>query len=159
MSAFWIVLIVFGTIGLIVGVLLLVKRWFIAMIATARAKLDAIAAGRVPKRIDDRANFFGLESKSAMQLRGNGVLALYDSEVIFVQLMIDHVIRIPVDSITEITTVKGWKGKTIFRDLLKVSWSTAGTPESVVWFVMDLPGWLDALRRAQPDARTGDAAR
>src|SRR5688572_22492635 len=142
MSTPWILLIVFGTIGLIVGVLLLVKRWFLSMIATARAKLDGIAAGRVPKLLDERANFFGLESKSAAQLRGNGVLALYETELIFVQLMIDHVIRIPVESITEITTVKGFKGKTIFRDLLKVSWSTAGTPESVVWFVMDLPAWL-----------------
>lgn len=152
MSAFWVVLIVFGTIGLIVGILLLVKRWLSSMIATARAKLDLIAAGRVPKLVDERANFFGLESKSAAQMRGNGVLGLYESEVIFVHLMIDRVLRIPIDSITEVTTVKGFKGKTILRDLLKVSWSTAGTPESVVWFVVDLPSWLDALRRAQPNA-------
>lgn len=155
MSAIWILLIVFGSIGLIVGILLLVKRWFLSMIATARAKLDLIAAGRVPKLVDDRANFFGLESKSRAQVRGNGVLGLYERELIFVHLMIDRVLRIPVDSITEIATVKAWKGKTIFRDLLKVSWSTAGTPESVVWFVVDLPGWLDALRRAQPSAATG----
>jgi hypothetical protein len=147
-----IVLIVLAAVGFTVALLWLVKRWFLAMIATARAKLDGLAAGRVAKRLDDRANFFGLASGAAMQLRGNGVLALYDTELIFVQLMIDRVIRIPVESITEITTTKGFKGKTVFRALLKVTWSTAGAPETAAWLVGDLQGWLDALGRARPSA-------
>jgi hypothetical protein len=152
MPATTIALIVLGGLGFTIAVLWLVKRWFLSMLAAARAKLDGFAAGRVAKRLDDRANFFGVDSKSAAQLRGNGVLALYDTEVIFVQLMIDRVIRIPVTEITEITTTKVWKGKTIFRDLLKVTWREGASTETAVWFVVDLPGWLDALRRAQPSA-------
>ena len=152
-----IVLIVSAAIGLLVALLWLVKRWLMSMVATARAKLDGIAAGRVAKRIDERANFFGVASGAAMQTRGNGVLALYDTELVFVQLMIDRVLQIPVASITEVTTTKAFKGKTILRDLLKLTWSTAGATETAAWFVVDLQGWLDALRRTQPAAASAAA--
>lgn len=135
-----------------IAVLWLVRRWFHSMVATARAKVDALAVGRVAKRIDEGARFFGVGSKSAAQLRGNGVLALYETEVIFVQLMIDRVIRIPVDAIVEVTTAKGFKGKTIFRDLLTITWRLDGGTETAGLFVVDLPGWLGALKQAQPSA-------
>ena len=139
-------------LGSALAVLWLVRQWFLGMVATARAKVEAIAGGRIAKRIDDRANFFGLGSRSAAQLRGNGVLALYDDELVFVQLMIGREIRIPTDALVEVTTAKSQKGKTIFRDLLKVTWRLDGGTQSVVWFVVDLQGWLDALGRARPSA-------
>ena len=139
-------------LGSAIAVLWLVRRWFYSMVATARAKLDALAAGRIAKRVDDRARFFGVGSKSAAQLRGNGVLALYETELIFVQLMIDRVIRIPIDAIVEVTTAKSFKGKTIFRDLLTITWRLDGGTETVGLFVVDLQGWLAALKQAQPSA-------
>ena len=80
------------------------------------------------------------------------MLALYDDELVFVQLMIGREIRIPTDALVEVTTAKSQKGKTIFRDLLKVTWRLDGGTQSVVWFVVDLQGWLDALGRARPSA-------
>lgn len=143
---------VLGGLGSALAALWLVRRWFHSMVATARAKIDALAAGRIAKRIDAGARFFGVGSKSAAQLRGNGVLALYETEVIFVQLMIDRVIRIPIEAIVEVTTAKGFKGKTIFRDLLTITWRLDGDTETVGLFVVDLPGWLGALKQAQPSA-------
>ncbi len=90
--------------------------------------------------------------KSAAQLRGIDVLALYDDELVFVRLMVGRQIRIPTDARVEVTTAKSRKGKPIFRDLLKVTWRLDGGTQSVVWFVVDLQGWLDALGRARLSA-------
>lgn len=102
-------------------------------------------AGLVPLRESD-ANSFGVESGGAWQVRGNGNLALTEDELLFAQWVPNRLLRIPRDSIAEVTTVGSHLGKTIRRDLLKVAWTTElGERNSIALWVRDLDGWLAAL--------------
>lgn len=155
MSTLGVLLTVFGSIAGLVLLLLLVGRWVRSMLAAARRKLDSVAAGRVPLRVHERVNFFGVQSASAMQARGNGVLGLYETEIVFVQVMIDRVIRIPLSSITAVAIAKSFLGKTIFRDLLTVTWSHAGIEDCAAWYVGDAQVWIHAI----DEARSASGAR
>jgi hypothetical protein len=58
-----------------------------------------------------------------------------------------RLLRIPRDSIVEVTKARSHLGKWIARDLLKVVWTTdLGTQDSIALWVRDLDGWLEALR-------------
>lgn len=93
------------------------------------------------------ANSFGVESAGRWQVRGNGNLALTEHELLFAQWMPNRLVRIPRDSIVEVTTARSHLGKWIARDLLKVVWTTdLGTQDSIALWVKDLDGWLEALR-------------
>jgi len=96
---------------------------------------------------EDDANSFGVESAGKWQVRGNGNLALTKHELLFAQWVPNRLVRIPRDSIVEVTTARSHLGKTVFRDLLKVTWTTElGTQDSIALWVKDLDGWLEALR-------------
>jgi hypothetical protein len=111
-----------------------------------RRRAEAHFAGLALLREDD-ANSFGVESAGVWQVRGNGNLALTKHELLFAQWVPNRLLRIPRDSIVEVTTVRSHLGKTIRRDLLKVVWSTdLGTRDSIALWVEDLDGWLEALR-------------
>jgi hypothetical protein len=102
-------------------------------------------AGRALLREDD-ANSFGVESAGKWQVRGNGNLALSEGELLFAQWVPNRLVRIPRNSIVEVTKTRSHLGKTIFRDLLKVVWTTElGTEDSIALWVKDLDGWLVAL--------------
>ena len=95
---------------------------------------------------EEDANSFGVESAGAWQVRGNGRLALTKHELLFAQWIPNRLLRIPRDSIVEVTTTRSHLGKTVGRDLLKVVWSTdLGTQDSIALWVKDLDGWLEAL--------------
>lgn len=80
-------------------------------------------------------------------MRGNGNLALTKHELLFAQWVPNRLLRIRLDSIVDVTTVRSHLGKTIRKDLLKVVWSTdLGTKDSIALWVADLDGWLEALR-------------
>jgi hypothetical protein len=97
----------------------------------------------VPLREGD-ANSFGVESAGALQVRGNGTLALIEEELLFAQWVPNRLLRIPCDAIYEVTTAKSHLGKTVGRELLKVSWtSELGERDSIALWVKDLGGWLD----------------
>jgi hypothetical protein len=103
-------------------------------------------AGLILVREED-ANSFGVESAGKWQVRGNGNLALTEHELLFAQWVPNRLVRIPRKSIVEVTTARSHLGKTIFRDLLKVVWTTGiGTEDSIALSVKDLDGWLDGLR-------------
>ena len=95
---------------------------------------------------DLQALGFGLESKGATQLRGNGALVLTAKELHFFQFTPASDTRIPLDAITEVKTVKSHLGKTIGRDLLHVSFAADGTPDSMAWAVTDVSAWTGLLR-------------
>jgi hypothetical protein len=92
------------------------------------------------------ANSFGVESGGKWQMRGNGTLALTRHELLFAQWVPNRLVRIPRDSIVEVTTARSHLGKTIGRSLLKVVWDTeVGVRDSTALWVQDLDGWLEAL--------------
>lgn len=102
-------------------------------------------AGVTVLRHED-ANSFGVESAGKWQVRGNGNLALTDHELLFAQWVPNRLVRTPRKSIAEVTTARSHLGKTIFRDLLKVVWTTdLGAQDSIALWVKDLDGWLAAL--------------
>lgn len=95
---------------------------------------------------EEDANSFGVESAGRWQVRGNGNLALTEQELLFAQWVPNRLVRIPRKSIVEVTTTRSHLGKTIFRDLLKVVWTTElGAQGSIALWVKDLDGWLAAL--------------
>jgi hypothetical protein len=111
-----------------------------------RRRAGAHFAGEALLREDD-ANSFGVESAGKWQVRGNGNLALTKQELLFAQWVPNRLVRIPRDSIIEVRTARSHLGKTVFRDLLKVVWTTeVGTQDSIALWVKDLDGWLEALR-------------
>jgi hypothetical protein len=111
-----------------------------------RGRAEGHFAGLTLLREED-ANSFGVESAGVWQVRGNGSLVLTKHELLFAQWVPNRLLRIPRNSIVDVTTAKSHLGKTIRRDLLKVVWTTdLGTRDSIALWVRDLDGWLDALR-------------
>jgi hypothetical protein len=95
---------------------------------------------------EDDANTFGVESRTAFQVRGNGTLALTADELLFAQWVPNRLERIPRAAITEVTTTKSWLGKTIGRQLLLVRWTADAGTDAVALWVKDLDGWIAMLR-------------
>jgi hypothetical protein len=97
---------------------------------------------------------FGLESRGVFQARGNGALVLTPDELGWFQLIPErNSLRIRRESITKVDTVKAHLGKTYGRDLLRVTFTNNGKPDSMAWYVMDLDAWLSKLREPAETAR------
>ncbi len=120
-------------------------------------------AGRARARIDDRlagldvvrrskANFYGLASAGAGQVRGLGVLALTPDELVFVQLVPDREVRVPRAAITSVRTERSYLGKTQGRDLLVVTWPD----DEAAWDVPDVGAWSAELGSSPPTFDPGD---
>jgi hypothetical protein len=76
-----------------------------------------------------------------------GILALTNEELLFAQWLPNRLLRIPRESIVEVTAARSHLGKTTGRKLLKVVWTTdLGAQDSIALWVKDLDGWLEALR-------------
>jgi hypothetical protein len=94
---------------------------------------------------EDDANTFGIESRTAFQVRGNGTLALTADELLFAQWVPNRLLRIPRAAITEVTTTKSWLGKTMGRQLLLVRWTADTGADAIALWVKDLEGWMAVL--------------
>jgi hypothetical protein len=106
----------------------------------SRLGFDGIVA------MDDMANCFGVESAGMAQIRGNGCLAATDEEILFLMWVPRKELRIPRGQVTAVERTRSHLGKTIFRDLLRVRFvNDAGQPDSVAWYVRNLPEWDAAL--------------
>lgn len=92
------------------------------------------------------ANSLGVESAGPWQVRGNGTVALTSEELLFAQWLPDRLLRIPRESIIEVTTTRTHLGKTIGRELLKVIWRAGEGRDSIAMWVKDLDGWIEALK-------------
>lgn len=124
-----------------------------ALRAAGRARAEVeVLRGRTPVVLDDAALFFGLQSKGAVQLRGNGCLVLVDDELVFLQWVTDRVVRVRRADVLEVDTARGHLGKRVGRDLLRVRWREGAGEETSAWFVHDLAAWLEHLRGAGDSA-------
>lgn len=95
---------------------------------------------------DLKALTFGLESRGVLQGRGNGALVLTADELCWFRFVLESSdLRIPREDITKVDTVKAHLGKTYGRDLLRVTFTHNGKPDSMAWYVMDLGAWLSKL--------------
>jgi hypothetical protein len=123
--------------------------WLMRRIAQRRTDLDAIAAGRQRLRLDQRANCFGLQSLGKTQSRGNGFLALFEDELVFLQWIPKRDVRIRLDRVIAVDETSGFLGKTIGRPLLRVVWRDPERREVVAWWVADLAAWRASIDHAR----------
>jgi hypothetical protein len=97
------------------------------------------------QREDYRANYFGRESLGGRQLRGNGALVLTDQALEFQMLWPRRRFRVPLAEVTGISIVRSHCGKSVGRDLLKVTFQAGDREDSVAWFVPNALAWKEAL--------------
>ena len=103
---------------------------------------------------DLKALTFGLESRGVLQGRGNGALVLTANELCWFRFIPESSdLRIPRENITKVDTVKTHLGKTYGRDLLRVTFTNDGKPDSMAWYVMELGAWLSKLGEPAKTAR------
>lgn len=113
----------------------------------ARARIDA-AVGELEVLRREKANFYGVASKGAGQVRGLGTLVLTPDELVFLQLVPAAEVRVPRAAVTRTEVAQSFLGKTQGRDLLVIEWSTADEPattDRVAFDVPDLAAWRLAL--------------
>ena len=94
---------------------------------------------------DLKAATHGLESRGVLQGRGNGALVLTATELGWFRFVQGGDVRIPRESITKVDTVKWHLGKSYGRDLLRVTFTNDGKPDTIAWYVTDLGAWLSKL--------------
>ena len=118
-------------------------------LAGAGAEVDALTSGQtVVKR--SMANTLGLASGGTRQVRGSGVLALTERELIFVMAMPRRTTRIERSRIASVDQTQSHLGKNRGRPLLRVRFRGEGdTEESIAWLVQNLGEWTEALKPAR----------
>jgi hypothetical protein len=110
----------------------------------ARAVRERLAGREL--LVDERARFYGVESRGALQLRGNGCLAATPGELLFVQWVPRRELSIARGQVLAVETAPSHLGKTRFRPLLRVRFmDSSGEHDAVAWEVRDLDAWLAAL--------------
>jgi hypothetical protein len=96
--------------------------------------------------MEDGANSFGVESGGRWQIRGNGCLAATADEIMFLLWWPRREVRIPRHAVTGLERARSHLGKTVGHELLRVRFTNdEGRPDSIAWWVRDLPRWEDVL--------------
>ena len=143
--------------GILVGVIVLVvvpKLVTKAMEPSLERRISKIYPAEQIILRDLMALTFGLESRGVLQGRGNGALVLTANELCWLRFVPESSdLRIPREHITKVDTVKTHLGKTYGRDLLRVTFTNNGTPDSMAWYVTDLGAWLSKLGEPAQTAR------
>lgn len=123
----------------------------IAVLVVVGVVLARQGAARARERVESRlramtvvrqskANYRGTASGGTGQTGGAGVLALSPDELVFVQFVPDHEIRIARREITSVTSTTAFEGSE-GKEVLVVTWSD----DRAAWQVPDIAGWRAAL--------------
>ena len=139
----------FETPALLVSGLLVLALLFISLCIFLIKLKKSISKGheRIMEEFKDKniiysdkfANFFGIKSAGAAQIRGNGILVLTEDELFFKRLMPDMEMRIPRKKIKNIEFPKSFLGKSVFKPLLKITYETeSGTLDEAAWYTRKL---------------------
>lgn len=127
----------------LVAFLTYVKKKKNKLISEIKEKLE----GKTLLFKDTSANFFGQESKKYKQIRGNGILIITDTVLMFFMFLPKKEIKIELSAINNIETPSTFLGKSVFRPLLKVTYlNENGKKDSVAWFVKDLESVLKIFK-------------
>ncbi len=101
-------------------------------------------------RAETDANFFGLESKGITQIRGNGILLLTTTQLVFGLYKPATDVVIPLSKIVAIDLVKWHLGKSVFRPLFRISFiNQDGLQDSAAWLIPDPYYWKTLLEKAR----------
>ena len=140
MSALAIVALVLGILLVLALVLLPIRR------RARRTEADVAAELGDGVRRSEQVLGLGLESRGRGQVRGNGLLALGEDELVFRMLVPRRETRIPLAGVTAVGSERTWLGKWIGVRLLRVRWRTPeGGEDAMAWRVRDLDAWIAAL--------------
>lgn len=140
------VAILIASLGLIAVGVLMVTR---STLKGVRSSGEKAIASEFPDgviRSEPSANFFGVESKGSRQNRGNGALVLTEDRLWFRPAMGRNGVDIAVSELQAASLVSTHLGKSVGRDLLRVTWRTPTGRDSGAWLVDDLQGWLEDLK-------------
>ena len=87
---------------------------------------------------EDMANFMGIKSLGMTQIRGNGIFIILSDKLFFSLFFPRKDIEIPRSSITGIRTEKAFLGKTKFKPLVVIDFtSESGSKDSVGFLVAE----------------------
>ncbi|MBD3186352.1 hypothetical protein GF325_05945 [Candidatus Bathyarchaeota archaeon] len=94
------------------------------------------------------ANFFGIKSAGSRQVRGNGMLALLESELFFEMWRPKRELHVPLKAIEQVEIVKSFLRKTKSQPLLKISFvNHEGDPDEAAWLVRDPEAWIELITK------------
>lgn len=95
------------------------------------------------------ANFFGIESQGIRQIRGNGILLLTDTDLVFGMFRPTLDVLIPLANIKKIEFTESHLTKTVFQPLLKVYFTNEdGETDSVAWWLPNPTEWKNVLEKS-----------
>ena len=95
--------------------------------------------------LDKSANFSGFSSKGGAQIRGNGILALYETEVVFLMWLPPKEVRIPLSAIKKVDTVRMHAGRWLIYPQLHIIYEIDGKTDGVAWATKHIVEWRDTL--------------
>ena len=132
-------MIIYALIGIMLLVLLIggAVNW----VRSLRAQGETFVRERFPnaRLIVPSANFMGQESLGALQLRGNGTLAITEQELFFKMWVTQRELHIPLAQIEKVENVRSYLGKSVGMPLLKVSFqNSSGAADSAAWYLHNL---------------------
>lgn len=114
----------------------------------ARARVEAGLAPLDVRRLDNKADFYGVASQGEGQVRSKGALALTPDELAFFGAVPATELRIPRAAITDVELARNFLGRTVNRDLLVVAWRTGADDdhERAAFDVGEAGEWRAELR-------------
>jgi len=100
------------------------------------------------------ANFFGRDSLSRNQARGNGILAILNETLYFEMYMPKRTLEIPLGMIRDVERATSFLGKTKMQPLLVVHFMNEyGHDETAAWLVSNLSKWEETLKQTLSKGR------
>lgn len=104
-----------------------------------RFKLEEIIASTT------RANFFGVESRGGKQLRGKGALVLTGKTLYFFRAVPFKEYRIPLHTMTKISTPRSFNKKSVIAKLLCVHYNMDSQQDAMAWAVREPGQWKSRI--------------
>jgi len=148
-----IILLVLGIVLLVFVVLFIVFKLLIRAMKKRRQVFLESPMFKNAILVDSMANFFGTLSAGRMQVRGTGLLALTRDGLAFKMYAGSREVNIAYRDINAVTIVKSFLGKTVFRDLIQITYKTPSGEETSAWYVKDLNAWVTGIKNHMPQIR------
>lgn len=138
---------------------LLPKALLKGMRGSLEARVEArLSAGATLVYAEYTASSFGVESRGALQWRGNGALILTEKTLAFFQLFVEHELVIPVERIQALRLVHKHLGKATTSRLLRIEFQGNERLDAVAFWVPK-PEELKALIENRLVSSSSDADR
>ena len=133
-------------------ILILSALFFVAVVITFIRHIKAKRLDRLKELypeeailFDKSANFSGFSSKRGKQIRGNGILALYKTEIVFIMWLPAKEVIIPLSAIKKVDTVRMHAGRWLIYPQLHIIYEIDGKTEGVAWATNHINEWVDTL--------------